>query len=137
MTGIGALSLALNQGRIARHHQLEAQTDALTGLLNRRALFDLHGKTPIGAFTAVVVFDLDGFKAINDQYGHAAGDEVLKVFAAELDGQPASRTTSPRAWAARNRAGAEAHHAGDGERAPPSGSEQPWPRARLKRRRAS
>lgn len=84
MTGIGALSLALNQGRLARHHQREAQTDALTGLLNRRALFDLHGKKPVGAFTAVVVFDLDGFKAINDQFGHAAGDEVLKVFAEVL-----------------------------------------------------
>ncbi|TGQ56281.1 GGDEF domain-containing protein [Mesorhizobium sp. M1C.F.Ca.ET.193.01.1.1] len=86
MTGIGALSLALNQGRLARHHQREAQTDALTGLLNRRALFALHGKLPVGAFTAVVVFDLDGFKAINDQHGHAAGDEVLKVFAEELFG---------------------------------------------------
>ncbi|RUU49581.1 GGDEF domain-containing protein, partial [Mesorhizobium sp. M2C.T.Ca.TU.009.01.2.1] len=84
MTGIGALSLALNQGRHARHHQREAQTDALTGLLNRRALFDLHGKAPVSAFTAVVVFDLDGFKAINDQFGHAAGDEVLKVFAQVL-----------------------------------------------------
>ncbi|WP_292252899.1 GGDEF domain-containing protein, partial [Mesorhizobium sp.] len=84
MTGIGALSLALNQGRLARHHQREAQTDALTGLLNRRALFDLHGKTPVNAFTAVVVFDLDGFKAINDQFGHAAGDEVLRVFAEVL-----------------------------------------------------
>ncbi|TIO79360.1 MAG: GGDEF domain-containing protein [Mesorhizobium sp.] len=86
MTGIGALSLALNQGRLARHHQREARTDALTGLLNRRALFDLHGKVHVGAFTAVVVFDLDGFKAINDQYGHASGDEVLKVFAEELSG---------------------------------------------------
>ena len=84
MTGIGALSLALNQGRLARHHQREAQTDALTGLLNRRALFDLHGNAPVGAFVAVVVFDLDGFKAINDQFGHAAGDEVLKVFAEVL-----------------------------------------------------
>ncbi|TGP52875.1 GGDEF domain-containing protein [bacterium M00.F.Ca.ET.230.01.1.1] len=84
MTGIGALSLALNQGRLARHHQREAQTDALTGLLNRRALFDLHGRTPVGAFTAVVVFDLDGFKAINDQFGHAAGDAVLKAFAEVL-----------------------------------------------------
>ncbi|TKB18589.1 MAG: GGDEF domain-containing protein [Mesorhizobium sp.] len=84
MTGIGALSLALNQGRLARHHQREARTDVLTGLLNRRALFDLHGKVPVGAFTAIVVFDLDGFKAINDQYGHASGDEVLKVFAEEL-----------------------------------------------------
>lgn len=86
MTGIGGLSLTLNQGRLARHHKREAETDALTGLLNRRALFDLHGKLPFGAFTAVVVFDLDGFKAINDQFGHAAGDEVLKVFAEELSG---------------------------------------------------
>ncbi|UCI05526.1 GGDEF domain-containing protein [Mesorhizobium sp. B1-1-8] len=86
LTGIGGLSLALNQMRLARHHQRDAQTDALTGLLNRRALFDLHGKTAVGAFTAVVVFDLDGFKAINDEFGHAAGDEVLKVFAGELSG---------------------------------------------------
>ncbi|RWL17783.1 MAG: GGDEF domain-containing protein [Mesorhizobium sp.] len=84
MTGIGALSLALNQGRLARHHRLDALTDPLTGLLNRRALFDLNGGAPIGAFTAVVVFDLDGFKAINDEFGHATGDQVLKVFAEEL-----------------------------------------------------
>jgi diguanylate cyclase (GGDEF)-like protein len=86
MTGIGALSLALNQGRLARHHRRDALTDPLTGLLNRRALFDMHGNVPVGAFTAVVVFDLDNFKAINDEFGHAAGDEVLRVFAAELAG---------------------------------------------------
>ncbi|ESY91299.1 GGDEF domain-containing protein [Mesorhizobium australicum] len=84
MTGIGALSLALNQGRLARHHHRDAQTDSLTGLLNRRALFDMHGHVPVGAFTAVVVFDLDNFKTINDEFGHAAGDEVLRVFANEL-----------------------------------------------------
>ncbi|RWC64400.1 GGDEF domain-containing protein [Mesorhizobium sp.] len=86
MTGIGALSLALNQGRLARHHHRNALTDPLTGLLNRRALFDLHGDTPIGAFTSVVVFDLDSFKAINDEFGHAAGDEVLRMFARDLAG---------------------------------------------------
>ncbi|CAN7537045.1 GGDEF domain-containing protein [Mesorhizobium sp. LjRoot246] len=86
MTGIGALSLALNQGRLARHHHRNALTDPLTGLLNRRALFDLHGDIPIGAFTAVVVFDLDSFKAINDEFGHAAGDEVLRMFARDLAG---------------------------------------------------
>lgn len=84
MTGIGALSLALNQGRLARYHRQDALTDPLTGLLNRRALFDLNNSSPIGAFTAVVVFDLDGFKAINDEFGHATGDHVLKVFAEEL-----------------------------------------------------
>ena len=86
MTGIGALSLALNQGRLARYHHRNALTDPLTGLLNRRALFDLHGDTPVGAFTAVVVFDLDSFKAINDEFGHAAGDEVLRMFASDLAG---------------------------------------------------
>jgi diguanylate cyclase (GGDEF)-like protein len=86
MTGIGALSLALNQGRLAQHHRRNALTDPLTGLLNRRALFDLHGGALVGAFTAVVVFDLDGFKAINDEFGHATGDQVLKVFAEDLAG---------------------------------------------------
>ena len=43
LTGIGALSLTLNHSRAARQHRNEAMTDALTGLLNRRALFDAHG----------------------------------------------------------------------------------------------
>ena len=84
LTGIGALSLALHQWRLAAHHRNEAMTDSLTGLLNRRALFDLNGSRKLGASTSVVVFDIDRFKAINDQYGHAAGDEVLKIFAADL-----------------------------------------------------
>ncbi|TIN20516.1 MAG: GGDEF domain-containing protein [Mesorhizobium sp.] len=96
MTGIGALSLALNQGRLARHHHRDALTDPLTGLLNRRALFDLHGNAPVGAFTAVVVFDLDNFKAINDEFGHAAGDEVLKVFARDLAGNLRSTDVAAR-----------------------------------------
>jgi diguanylate cyclase (GGDEF)-like protein len=84
MTGIGALSLALNQGRIAAAHRLDAMTDPLTGLLNRRALFDQHGRRAFGPSMAVIVFDLDRFKSVNDQHGHAAGDLVLKVFAEEL-----------------------------------------------------
>ncbi|WP_421912911.1 GGDEF domain-containing protein [Mesorhizobium sp.] len=96
MTGIGALSLALNQGRLARHHRRNALTDPLTGLLNRRALFDLHGNGPVGAFTAVVVFDLDSFKAINDEFGHATGDEVLRVFARELTGNLRSTDVAAR-----------------------------------------
>jgi diguanylate cyclase (GGDEF)-like protein len=80
MTGVGALSLSLNQARIARRHQQEAETDALTGLLNRRALFERHGRAPLPARTAVVLFDLDAFKAVNDRHGHAAGDAVLRRF---------------------------------------------------------
>ncbi|HEY4199057.1 MAG TPA: GGDEF domain-containing protein [Devosiaceae bacterium] len=81
LTGAGAVSLALNQSRLAKRHRLDAMTDALTGLLNRRALFDRHGEAPVPANTAVLVFDLDHFKAVNDQYGHAVGDTVLRHFA--------------------------------------------------------
>lgn len=84
MTGIGALSLALHQWRLAARHRLDAITDPLTGLLNRRALFERCDQRMIGPETAVLVFDLDHFKSINDTFGHAAGDRVLKIFAAEL-----------------------------------------------------
>ncbi|AXS39546.1 GGDEF domain-containing protein [Breoghania sp. L-A4] len=82
VTGIGALSLAINQERLARDHRIESRTDALTGLLNRRALDELYGRARSPRSTAVIVFDLDHFKAINDLHGHALGDEVLRRFTA-------------------------------------------------------
>jgi diguanylate cyclase (GGDEF)-like protein len=63
-----------------------ANHDALTGLVNRRALFDrldlevLHAKRS-GNMLAVLFLDLDGFKPVNDQYGHLAGDDLLKQVA--------------------------------------------------------
>jgi len=81
LSGIGALSLALNQSRAAQRHKTEAQSDWLTGLLNRRAVFELHGRRPVEVGTAIIHFDLDRFKDINDAYGHAAGDVVLRRFA--------------------------------------------------------
>jgi len=81
ITGIGALSLGLNQSRAARQHRLEARTDALTGLLNRRALFDSFAADKLCSGDTVIVFDLDRFKSINDQYGHQAGDQTLRQFA--------------------------------------------------------
>jgi diguanylate cyclase (GGDEF)-like protein len=80
ITGIGAISLTLNQSRWARYHRREAMTDGLTGLLNRRALFNAM-TSPLEPGVAVIMFDLDHFKAINDQLGHAAGDAVLEGFA--------------------------------------------------------
>jgi diguanylate cyclase (GGDEF)-like protein len=81
MTGIGALSLGLNQARNAARHRVASLIDPLTGAMNRRALFDRYGDRPFGAFMAIVMFDLDHFKGINDTYGHALGDEVLRRFA--------------------------------------------------------
>lgn len=75
---MGALSLGLNQVRQTRHHQRQAETDSLTGLFNRRALFDRsqHFSVPV----SIVIFDLDYFKRINDVHGHQVGDTVLQTF---------------------------------------------------------
>jgi len=64
---------------------LLATYDDLTGLLNRRAFFDscevLHKYSIRNKQNySLLSVDIDHFKKINDQYGHAAGDEVLKSF---------------------------------------------------------
>lgn len=66
-----------------------ALTDPLTGLANRRAFMDqldqAHARaTRQGSPVCVLFCDVDHFKAINDTYGHAAGDEVLREVAARL-----------------------------------------------------
>lgn len=84
LTGIGGMSLSLNQMRRAREHRTEAMTDSLTGLLNRRALFEVSSSRHLAPGTAVVMFDLDHFKSINDRLGHAGGDAVLQRFSGHL-----------------------------------------------------
>ncbi|TWT03660.1 sensor domain-containing diguanylate cyclase [Planomicrobium sp. CPCC 101079] len=62
-----------------------AYHDALTGLPNRNALDQfLDGATEKYNKLVVLYIDLDGYKAINDTYGHHAGDELLKQVAARL-----------------------------------------------------
>jgi diguanylate cyclase (GGDEF)-like protein len=80
LTGIGAITLTLHHARAAHHHHQAANTDSLTGVLNRRALFDRFSNAPPGRNSAVLMFDLDHFKQINDRLGHAEGDRVLKLF---------------------------------------------------------
>lgn len=80
LTGIGAITLTLHHARAAHHHHQAANTDSLTGVLNRRALFDRFGNAPPSRNSAVLMFDLDDFKQINDRLGHAEGDRVLKLF---------------------------------------------------------
>jgi diguanylate cyclase (GGDEF)-like protein len=66
-----------------------ANTDPLTGLMNRRfvsenekSLIETHVRT--GASLTVAIVDIDHFKAVNDNHGHDAGDEVLIAFATAL-----------------------------------------------------
>ncbi len=79
IAGIGALSLGLNQVRLARRHKRDAETDALTGLFNRRAFF--NRAQGLRASVVVTVFDIDHFKQVNDVHGHQVGDVVLQTFA--------------------------------------------------------
>lgn len=63
-----------------------ATTDELTGLLNRRAFLqaldaEIQRSGRSGAPLALALVDLDHFKSINDRFGHAGGDEVLRDFA--------------------------------------------------------
>jgi diguanylate cyclase (GGDEF)-like protein len=62
-----------------------ANTDPLTGLLNRRGFTEcarnLCAQYARHRPIALLMFDLDHFKSINDRFGHAVGDEVLRVFA--------------------------------------------------------
>lgn len=66
--------------------QLQAQTDALTGLLNRHQLEQkvhalLNHCNRRNQQVAVLIFDLDHFKQVNDRFGHSTGDAVLKAVA--------------------------------------------------------
>lgn len=77
------------QTRQIESYLTEARTDGLTGLFNRRA-FDQKldemfiGYRNGGRSFAVILIDIDKFKTINDNYGHQAGDQVLKQLAQTL-----------------------------------------------------
>lgn len=69
-----------------------ARTDALTGILNRRSLFEFaehrfRRAQRYGQSFAVIIFDIDHFKEVNDNYGHLAGDRVLKAVTAMVQSQ--------------------------------------------------
>ncbi len=64
----------------------QANTDPLTGLFNRRALVELaeDAFAAPDAMVGLALIDLDGFKAVNDRHGHAAGDALLVQIAARM-----------------------------------------------------
>jgi diguanylate cyclase (GGDEF)-like protein len=82
LQGYGLISLHVSQ--LLRRVAAQANTDALTGLPNRRTFEDTwrrmvqradRDKSPL----ALMVMDIDHFKRVNDTHGHAAGDEALRV----------------------------------------------------------
>lgn len=85
-----ALSSLLHRREASRRVALlEARHDPLTGLNNRRAFYELAASPWNNALRdhhaiSMLLIDIDYFKAINDQYGHSAGDAVLRDFASVL-----------------------------------------------------
>jgi diguanylate cyclase (GGDEF)-like protein len=79
-------AVALENARLHDVVQRQAITDDLTGLVNRRRFMDglgaeIERARRFGSPLAVVLADLDDFKRINDDFGHHAGDDVLRSFA--------------------------------------------------------
>lgn len=75
-----AFLISMTMERVELGQRELARIDPLTGLLNRRGLNEFFEPNGVDAGTAAIVFDLDNFKLINDIYGHAAGDILIKRF---------------------------------------------------------
>ena len=79
--------LSLEDSRLRLYHQ--AIRDPLTGLYNRKHILDMLSMEldqcgRFGHGLSIMVVDLDHFKAVNDRYGHAVGDQVLSVMAQRM-----------------------------------------------------
>lgn len=89
--GVGQRMVELQTELLAAKNALlhEATHDPLTGIQNRRAIFDALNREMARVKRnrlnlSVGLFDIDHFKAVNDRYGHQAGDDVLRIVALTL-----------------------------------------------------
>jgi len=81
----------INNSMLFEQTQEDSLTDPLTGLPNRRSMFvhlsrELARAERLKSEVALIVMDVDGFKAINDSYGHNVGDHALREVALALQG---------------------------------------------------
>lgn len=95
LTTLGVADRFMTIKRQRDHARFEAdmlerlsQRDALTGLLNRRAIEQNFEQYRAEGYRTLAVLDLDHFKAINDAHGHVVGDAVLKAAAEALQRDP-------------------------------------------------
>src|SRR5665213_3125242 len=88
-TSVEQLSKEVEEYRVRlRESERLSAIDPLTGLGNRRAFeVQLQARIESRSTFSLLMLDLNGFKAINDEHGHLAGDDLLKQFAVELSAQ--------------------------------------------------
>jgi diguanylate cyclase (GGDEF)-like protein len=104
LSGVGLLATAALLP-LAHRHQVKlrglATTDALTGLANHRGFHEvlaaeLERARRVDRNVALVMIDLDNFKAVNDTHGHPYGDEVLRAVGKKLRGVVRTTDTAAR-----------------------------------------
>ena len=125
--------------RMLAASRAEASTDALTGLGNRRSL-TRELELVVAEATAdrpacLAIFDLDGFKAYNDIFGHPAGDSLLIRLSSTLRAVASRAAATPTGWAATSSASSPRPEDGDVDRAA-RGSRRGAQRARRRLRRS-
>jgi diguanylate cyclase (GGDEF)-like protein len=86
ITGLAAqAAVSVENARMYQRLTENAATDPLTGLYNRREFERLLDNIPRGRRFAVLAIDVDNLKPINDEYGHEAGDAVLRAVATAME----------------------------------------------------
>jgi len=85
------LGRALCHARLYQQARIEARVDSLTGLYNQRWMQEslqreVRRAERFGGGLSILMLDLDGLKAINDQFGHLVGDRVLRHVASRIRG---------------------------------------------------
>lgn len=91
VVGTAFIVIVMAKEHSAQVHKTAAMTDYMTGLYNRRGFLEVAQKLIAaqkrkGESVTVLMFDLDHFKSINDRFGHDAGDDALRAFAATASG---------------------------------------------------
>ncbi|KQS66333.1 hypothetical protein ASG41_13570 [Modestobacter sp. Leaf380] len=97
LAALGRSALGVREVDRLREVHRQAHTDELTGLANRRVLVSrLQALLDRGRPLGLLLLDLDGFKAVNDELGHAAGDDVLRHVARVLAERTGTGSTAAR-----------------------------------------
>lgn len=91
IVALSILAILIHKLRVALEHERTlSRTDSLTGAMNRRAFYEAFAKELLRAqryerSLTIAYIDLDNFKAVNDRFGHSAGDTLLRTVIATIE----------------------------------------------------